>query len=378
MPYRNLLHRGAHLLEASFDAVSARLRHRLGYDDPLHIATYRGYGNGRIVRLGARVLADPAARHPRPGEPLGPLDNLTAMLRRYATDEVPGARVRVQLGDICEEVLTDHEGYLDLAVDMPTSLPDDALWHEVRFELLEPLADEQQERVFCGQVQLPREPRLLVVSDLDDTVVHTGANRLLKYWRTVLFNNAGTRIPFGGVASFYRGLQAGTDGAPRNPIFYLSASPWNFYDLFEHFLALHDIPAGTLLLTDLGIDERKLVRPAHRDHKGESLRRVLSDFPDVPVVLIGDSGQCDPEIYAELAREQPDRIAAIYIRDITAAARDRQVDRIAAQLRELGVPLCRVADSLDAARHACEHGLIDERALRAVEDEIAREGGAGH
>ncbi len=38
--------------------------------------------------------------------------------------------------------------------------------------------------------------------------------------------------------------------------------------------------------------------------------------------LVGDSGEDDPEVYAEALRRHPKQIARIYIRNITAARRD--------------------------------------------------------
>lgn len=371
MPYQSLLHRTAHLLEVSADAVGARLRHRFGYDDPLRIQPFRGYGNERIVRLGGRVLADPAARHPRERDEFGPLDNLGEMLRRYVTDEVDHARIQIELGGVTEEVVSDAEGYLDVSMDAPR-LDQDRLWHEVRFRLLEPAQDDDAPVEFVGEVQIPRRARLGIISDLDDTVVRTGANRFLKHWRTVLLNNAQTRTPFDGVATFYRALQAGEDDALCNPIFYLSSSPWNLYDLFERFMALHEIPPGTLMLADYGIDERKFLHGGHRDHKSESIRRVLEDFPELGFVLVGDTGQCDVEIYADLAREFSERIEAIYIRDVTTEARDREVDAVAESLEEAGVPMLRVADSLAAARDACERGFIEGRDVDQVREAVER------
>ena len=54
--------------------------------------------------------------------------------------------------------------------------------------------------------------------------------------RTTFLNNARTRLPFAGVAEFYRSLQLGRNGKRNNPFFYVSSSPWNLYDLLKDFL----------------------------------------------------------------------------------------------------------------------------------------------
>ena len=68
--------------------------------------------------------------------------------------------------------------------------------------------------------------------------------------KLTLLHNAHTRLPFEGVAGFYQALQRGRDGEAYNPVFYVSNSPWNLYDLLEDFLDVHGIPRGPLLLRD--------------------------------------------------------------------------------------------------------------------------------
>ena len=48
---------------------------------------------------------------------------------------------------------------------------------------------------------------------------------------------------------------------------------------------------------------------------------LLLAFPARRFVLVGDSGEQDPEIFGALAREYPDRVAAVLIRDVTGAGR---------------------------------------------------------
>lgn len=81
-------------------------------------------------------------------------------------------------------------------------------------------------------------------------------------------------------------------------------------------------------------------------------------WPALPFVLLGDSGQQDPEIYTEVVRRHGDRIRAIYVRDVSDDARDRQVVHLAAETTRLGVPMLLTPDSHAARAHAAEFGLI--------------------
>src|SRR3546814_10185473 len=92
---------------------------------------------------------------------------------------------------------------------------------------------------------------------------------------------------------------------------------------------------------------------------------MLELYDQFPFVLIGDSGQRDPEIYAQVVREHPGRVAAIYIRDVTRnPERDRGIGILAREVAAGGSTLVVAAASLEMARHAAEHGLIDRKSTR--------------
>jgi phosphatidate phosphatase APP1 len=90
------------------------------------------------------------------------------------------------------------------------------------------------------------------------------------------------------------------------------------------------------------------------------IRKVLDVNPQLPFVLIGDSGQQDPEIYAQVVRENPGRIKAIYIRDVSAEdRRDEAIRELIRTTNSFDVPMLLVTDTVEAAEHAATIGLID-------------------
>ena len=106
----------------------------------------------------------------------------------------------------------------------------------------------------------PPDAAFGVISDIDDTVLVSHATSTLKAVLTAILNNAQTRSPFPGVPAFYRALQAGPGGDGYNPVFYVSSSPWNFYDLLTEFMAIHAMPAGPLFLRDYGLQSLRRTR----------------------------------------------------------------------------------------------------------------------
>jgi phosphatidate phosphatase APP1 len=178
------------------------------------------------------------------------------------------------------------------------------------------------------------------------------------------------RLPFAGVPAFYRALQK----QQQNPIFYVSSSPWNLYDLLTDFLQINDIPAGPLFLRDYGFDEHIFATSDHHAHKLTQIRHLLDFYPDLSFILIGDSGQQDPEIYQTVVQEYPGRILGIYIRDVSQDERDAEVDLIVRAMSELGVPMVYVPDTVVAAEHAVQMGWIAAEEMPAIRaDKLADE-----
>jgi phosphatidate phosphatase APP1 len=292
--------------------------------------------------------------------------------KRFLTDEVPGIHVRFAMGDSEEVVVSDADGYV-LSKLEPSNLDESKLWHPVCCELLDPF-DKSKDRLHAeGLVQVPPPDCTFgVISDIDDTVVRTAATNVLTMARLTLLHNAHTRAPFTGVAAFYQALSTGADRTGTHPFFYVSSSPWNLYDLLEDFFKIHGLPAGTFFLRDLGISETQFIKSSHHAHKLAEVERIMMVYPTMKFVLIGDSGQKDPEIYLQAVIDFPGRVRAVYVRDVKpeiSSARDEEVHRISAEVTAMGVPMVPVKDTYEAAIHAVELGLIDPESLPSIKDE---------
>jgi phosphatidate phosphatase APP1 len=354
--------------ERGFDAIKRRLASRFDRDDPVHIMVYRGFGTAHKIAVTGRVLQD---------EPVGTAQehdsiwkNLGNTWKRFETDELPHARLRATFGAWSGETVADDEGYFRFELE-PAARPDvSTAWHPIELELVDPPLPVRA----TGAVLVPPpEAEYGVISDIDDTVVETGVTRRLAMARTVFLGNARTRLPFKGVAAFYDALHQGMTAGGTNPLFFVSSSPWNLYDLLIEFMELHAIPPGPLLLRDFGIDRRKLFEKPSPQHKLGCIRPILDSYPELKFVLIGDSGERDPEIYRQVVREYPGRILAIYIRRIEVLGRDEQVLAIAKEVREAGVPMLLVPDTEAAAVHAAELGLIRWNRVPDVHDEKVKD-----
>ena len=350
----------AKVAEERFDAFRFRFKRRFGLLDPFEILPYRGHGTERELFLKGRVLEETGIARAGHDDPVW--QNVINMARRFASDEVAGARVQASFGGVQVETTADAEGFFEFRFRPEESLDRSARWHPVELRLLSPQSPDGGEVRSWGHVLVPHGARFAVISDLDDTVVRSSATNVLKMAWIVVRNNAHTRLPFEGVGAFYEALQRDKDGGSFNPIFYVSSSPWNIYDVLEDFLNVHGIPPGPLFLKDWS----PTVLGKHQDYKLGVIRRLLATYEDLPFVLIGDSGEEDPEIYLQTIREHPERIRAVYIRDVTSAERDAEVRAIAEEARTLGTELVPVPDTAAAAEHAASIGLVSRDAIDAV------------
>ncbi|RZK58511.1 MAG: DUF2183 domain-containing protein [Hymenobacter sp.] len=361
------------------DALITRTAARLGRLRPLHLDVYRSYGTPHRFYLRGRLLADRGLTPQTEAD--SPWRNFQAMYRRFNSREIAKAQVVVAMpGGLQAYAITDKGGYYTFALD-PPHLPEatEYLWYPV------PVQVSRLPRRFRGlagtiqgtaQVLIPPPTAEFgVISDLDDTVIVTRATHILRMLRTVLFRNAYSHEPLAGVAAFYQALQRGLSGRPDNPFFYVSSSPWNLYDVLEDFLRLRGIPLGPLLLRDSLLRGPK-PRPGdpepdsdslHHGHKLREIKQLLDTYPHLPFILLGDSGQHDADIYAEVVRQRPGQIKVIYIRDVGLPARLELVAPVATALQaEFSVEMLVVPDFLTAARHAVGLGLLTAEGLAQV------------
>jgi phosphatidate phosphatase APP1 len=371
--WKRTIERLAHRVETRIDAQRERLGLMGSRGRAARLETYRTYGCADRAWVRGRVLRSaPVAEQT---EHDSPWLNLAAMIQRFESDEVPHARVVVRFPGGEHEVRTTEEGYFECWVEPRPPFSASAIWHTLEVELLEPREGEGPHLQHAQFLVPPPESAFGVISDLDDTVIRTDVTSTLRMMKNVFLHNARTRMPFPGVAAFYRALQKGTGSSPFNPVFYVSSSPWNLHDVLTEFLTVQKIPLGPLMLRDWGLTTEGVVPGSNAEHKLDAIRRILGMFPALPFLLIGDSGQEDPEIYHQVVREHPDRIRAVYIRNVTPhPARLDAIRALSKEMEAAGSALVLADDTLAVARHAAEKGWISPNALSEIGEVAHAEG----
>lgn len=329
-------------LERAWDSIRLR-RAAPRPPEELRIEPYLGHGGAAGVVVRGRVLDAPPRSEAVAGEGAGAAVRRT--LRDFLTDELPGVPLRVTVAETAVETSTDAEGYF--LARLPDCAGLRSPWTVGTVELAGDYRGLTGPHSASVEVRVPGPAaRFGVISDVDDTVLETGVQRVGRMIHKTFTGSALTRTPFAGAAELYRDLAAGV-----NPVFYVSSSPWNLHAFLVAFLRHHGFPLGPVLLRDL------LGTRAGREQKHGRIEEVLELHPDLRFVLVGDSGEKDPEIYADIVRAHPDRILAVYIREVRLDPGDGRVEEVTASW-DHEVPFVLAADSEAVRRHAAGLGLL--------------------
>ena len=330
-------------LEHDIDRFENLLAQGEGHDRKVRLLAYAGYRNEQAVRLKGRIV-----RFEKPldaGE--GLVTRLRAMMEIYNSDELPGIRVCCEGYDQRVEILTDEEGYFDFEFAIDRPLPLHTLWEHVTVST--PGREAQQACIKVPIMAPGTDNHWGIISDIDDTVVETGATDFLKNWRRVLVDRPSDRLAVPGASTLYK-MFAKDHAAPARPFFYVSSSPWNLYGFIAEFMEMNHIPHGPMFLKDYGIDRDQFIRKSHDAHKLAAIETVLSFYPQLRFLLIGDNGQRDVSVYAKVVSDFRQRVAAVFIRDVDGSCRSGPEGALLREIEAQGVPTFCGASFEDAVK----------------------------
>ncbi len=333
-----------HWLTFPFRYAFSKFKRKIGKLGLIRMELFLAFGNTKEVFIKGRVIE--AYKQSRPSDEKNALQNILATIRRYAGSSIPDARVRLEYHGIEEILTSNEEGLFETRlslIELPDGKSDNAT-----LTLLEDEGLTAEKNTLSFKISnISDQHQMGIISDIDDTVIISHATSLgKKLWLSVS-KNAYTRRPFPGVSDFYDLLS----NQGQNPVFYVSSSDWNLFDLIQDFLAYRNIPSGPLLLKDPHVNLTNIWKSGggNHIHKLEKISMLLSFFPTMKFILIGDSGQHDPELYTEIIEKYPGRIKAVYIRRIKKVDEKREN-----QLNQYNpkIPIAWIQHSSEAIAHA--------------------------
>lgn len=321
--------------------------------DPIIIIPFDGYSNEQKIFAQARVLEDEGideyletsyAKH------------LVHSFKRFETDEKPNVDVKVNWQNGSKTYVTDKEGYIYVDFEHGLDLNHDStLWIPLTYCL-----QEEGRTVYSitHPVMKPSpKSEYGVISDLDETILDTGLDSFLK-WKVVVntfLKASHERTAVEGAQKLCNLLHRGSSGHNENPFFYLSNSPWNLYNYLQAFLHKNHFPKGTLLLRDIGLENKK--KPSFmEENKFVKIKHIVETYPKLSFILVGDAQDIDPEIYLEIATRFPDRVRCVYIRTVENKKKLKKIKALIERTVHVRIVLAESTDEI--IDHARTNGYI--------------------
>lgn len=337
-----------HKVEKSFDQIKLKIKDELNLFDPVIIYPYHGYGTGEQFFIEGRVLEKEDVIHGEQEHNNSLWNNIYKIWKRYESDEIPGVGIEAEMEGIFAKTISDEEGFFRLVFNVPSGKKLADGWHDALIQITEMPFDIEYEKTAIASVLISNQQNCFgIVSDVDDTIIKSSAMNTFKKLRIMLTQNARNRVAFQGVETLYQKLSCNG----KNPLFFVSGSSWNLYDMLVDFCEHQNLPKAPFFLRNLGLSPEQWLKQDTSPYKKEYIAHILQVFSRLSFILIGDSGQKDPEIYSELFNEFPGRIRAIYIRHVHTDNRKTELEQMA---EAMDIPFLILTDSQNAWEHASQ------------------------
>lgn len=246
-------------------------------------------------------------KHGAPDSADGKRRNMRRTWELMINDEREHYPVVVRFAGREWRVTTDSEGYFRADVDGFDGLA--AGWYVITAQTKGGLGESRV-------LKVPSDSTHGVISDVDDTILVTEVNSKRRMLANTFLYNSMQRKVVPGIVEFYRSLASANPQADYTPIVFLSASPRQLHTSIEAYLDHNDFPRGVLITKRVTDDRTSEPLADQVRYKTAKIELILATLPHVRFALIGDDGEYDPEIYADIQTRFPDRISSVWIRRV--------------------------------------------------------------
>lgn len=321
----------------------------MGLTDEPVIKVYRGFGNesefflmGHVLRLSPR---------PRKTYSKSWIRNMLAVVRLFMVKPMPDATVVLSWRGQTHVVTTQKDGFFKFHIKSPNLV---AGLHEVIVSL-----DDNEQVKGYSSILIPPPVDTIYISDVDDTFLISHSDKTRRRLRELFTHNERNRKAFDGVVNHYQQLAMSgrAAGEAPNPFFYVSSSEWNLYDFIREFANFNELPKGVFLLGKMK-RIKDFLHSGQNNHatKFNRIEQIVTTYPGVKFVLLGDDSQQDPIIYRDVAKAFPEKVLAVYIRNVSETK--PEVQEILDRIKSHGIACCYFKHSSEALIHSQQIGLI--------------------
>ncbi|WP_034258667.1 App1 family protein [Altibacter lentus] len=283
------------------------------------------------------------------------LKHAYSILHMFLISPMRNAKITLEFKDISVTTRTLDDGYFRFTI--PYNYPLESGWHPYtvscdtgRFGVVE-----------RGELLKPFKSKFGIISDIDDTFLISHSHNIFKKLYVLLSKNINKRKIFKDVVEHYQALSRfGQEGELAfNSFFYVSSSEWNLYAFIDEFARIHELPKAVIKLKKIksGITDFLFTGGGSHDHKFEKIKDIISFYPTLTYVLLGDDSQKDPFLYERICKIFPKNIKVIYIRQTGSKQKDK-VKKTLANIEQMGVTIYYYKHSHDAIAHSKQIGII--------------------
>lgn len=316
------------------------------------LVLYRGYANEHhLVVFGHVSLHSAPDKYPMDKKGI---KHALAIIRAFNVQPVFNADVRLRFRGLDIRTKTLADGYFRFDVPFYEKL--ESGWHPYSVTC----SFNGTERTEEGELLKPFASKLGIISDIDDTFLVSHTSNIFRKLYVLLYRNAERRKVFEDVADHYRLLSlAGQEGGAFNSFFYVSSSEWNLYHLIRQVTDREGLPKAVMKLRDIktGIGDFLFRGHSDHNHKFYKIKDVISFYPGLRYVLLGDDTQHDPVIYEKIGKIFPGSILAVYIRQ-SGERKEAKTERILNNMETLNIATCYFKHSEQAIEHSRSIGII--------------------
>ena len=319
----------------------------------LDLKLYRGYVNNQELVVYGHLFkswAPDKYRLDRKG-----IKHAVAIIHMFRISPLKNKEITLKFRNTTVTTKTLDDGYFRFTIPFSEELKSG--WHE--YEVSCNIKDFGM--IEKGELLKPHPSKYGIISDIDDTFLISHSNSFFKKLYVMLSKNINKRKIFDDVVDHYKELSRAGQNSDEasNSFFYVSSSEWNLYEFVNEFAKMHQLPKAVIKLKQIktGISDFLSSGRGSHDHKFEKIKDIISFYPHIPYVLLGDDSQRDAYIYERICKTFPMSLKAVYLRQ-TGRKKKPEITKILKNIESLGVSICYFKHSNKAIKHSREVGII--------------------
>ena len=257
-----------------------------------------------------------------------------------------GQAIQLEIGEqvVYLDDLTRRNGHfrssIEISEDRANQLAADRLIENEQLSVRASLVNSDCPSTL-GQIELIPPTGLSVISDIDDTIKVSNVGNLSQ-----LLTNTFLREfqEVEGMSAVYRSW---ADLGAR--FHYVSSSPWQLFQPLVNLRVRGKFPHGSFHLREFRWRDQMFGRIRRPQYRGKAvvIHSLLRSMPQRKFVLIGDSGEHDPEIYQRVCQRYPAQILGLFIRQIgRRPLADKRLRKLSNQIENVAFGVFSSAEEL--------------------------------